>query len=331
MPLNETLQSEYDLIKHTASFIDLDFMGFLQITGKDRTVFLHNILSQDIKSLEPGSGTRAMLLDATGKIKLDLDLFIFQESVLIKLEKTIVTKAKQEFEKYIIAEDVKVSDLSEELTCIAIQGPGAEFTVKQSSPEEIKITEEFAHQPAEFFKEPLTLIKRDVCGLGGFLLLLDKELLNDIKTAFKQHGLTEVSQKVLEIMRIENGILRYGMEMNEDMILSESGLASLAASETKGCYPGQEVIAKIETYGRLNRKVTGLLIDGTVIPEHGDPIMQKEEPAGYILNAVFSPKYNQIFALALIKKAFYGDGTPLIIEHQGNSLTALTTNLATHL
>lgn len=331
MPLNETLQSEYDLMKHTASFVVLDFIGFLQISGKDRISFLHNILSQDIKALMPGSGTRAMLLDATGKVKLDLDIFIFQESVLIKLEKSILKKALEEFAKYIITEDVEVSDLSEELTCIAIQGPGAEFTVKQSSPEDIQVCEEFAHQSAEIFKEPLTLVKRDICGLGGYLLFIDKELLSAMKNTFKEHGLNEARQDVLEVIRIENGILRYGIEMNEDMILSETGLANLAASETKGCYPGQEVIAKIETYGRLNRKVTGLLIEGSVIPENGDPIMQKNEQAGYILNAVFSPKYNQVFALGLLKKAFYDNGTAVGIEHNGKTINAQTTNLTAHL
>lgn len=151
------------------------------------------------------------------------------------------------------------------------------------------------------------------------------------------------SPEVLEILRIEDGILRYGIDMNEEVTLSETGLDKIAASETKGCYPGQEVVARTKTYGGLQRKITGLILETKtqtgdrhevplvpvpcLLPQRGAKIYSGEEEIGWITSACESIALKKGIALGYLKKGFFEEGREVGIQTSIRKIKARTRSL----
>lgn len=222
---------------------DLSDSGKIRVSGKDAETVLHNVLTNDIKKLVPGTHCPAALLINTGKIQFYAEVFRLENVFVLVLEHQDAGRGMALLDRYIITEEVTLEDVT------------GEFSYFQT----------FGDKPEKF------LCAKDQ---GGNFI--------------KQHGFEILPEKKWEPLRIAAGIPRYGKDMDENTILSETGLDKISVSGTKGCYPGQEVVARIETYKGLTKKLTGFSWEGNEVPAAGDKIFAEGQEAsiGWITSSV---------------------------------------------
>jgi len=329
--LFKDFSSECEAVRKGVGLIDLSHRGKIEVTGKDRVLFLHNLLSNDIKSLGLGDGCYAALLSAQGKIIADMNVYVFANSILLEVEGGLEEKVVEKLEKLHVNESVELKNATGDWILITLQGPKSEALVGALIHGPAMVNQEFQHSNFMILDAPTTLIRRSVTGEKGFHLLIPKEkgepIVKRILEVGRLYGIRPLGSGALEILRIEAGIPRYGIDMDENVTLPETGLDSIAASETKGCYPGQEVVARIKTYGGLNKKLSGLVFDKSNLPRTGDKVYKDKEEIGFVTSACHSPTLTQGIALAYLKKGHFEAPSEVSIKVSPQPVPAKITNL----
>jgi folate-binding protein YgfZ len=234
-------------------------------------------------------------------------------------------------EKLHITEEVAFRNVTLEWILISLQGPKSEPLVGALIHGPVMVTEEFHHTNFMILDTSATLIRRSITGEKGFHLLIPKEkgepIAKRILEVGRLYGIQPVGSGAYEILRIEAGIPRYGVDMDERVTLPETGLESQAASETKGCYPGQEVVARIKTYGGLNQKLCGLTFDKGALPRTGDKVSKKGKEIGSVTSACHSPTLGRGVALVYLKKGYFEAQGDVAIQSSAQSIRAKVTPL----
>jgi len=301
--------SECEAVRKSVGLLDLSSRGKIEVTGKDRISFLHNLLTNDLKALGLGEGSYAALLNAQGQILADMSVYVFANSVLLEMEAGLEKKVLERFEKLHVTEDVECRDVTGEWILLAVQGPKSEALVDALIQGPVMVTEEFRHIHCSILDTPATLVRRSVTGEKGFHFFIPSQkgepIVKRILEVGRLYGIKPVGSNAYEILRIEAGIPRYGIDMDETVMLPETGLETIAASETKGCYPGQEVVARIKTYGGLNRKLSGLTFEKGSLPKTGDKVLRGREEIGFVTSACHSPTLGLGIALGYLKKGCF--------------------------
>ena len=320
--------SECESVRKGVGILDLSYRGKIEVTGKDRASFLHRVLSNDIQSLGIGTGTYATLLMPQGKIIADMNVFVFANKILLETDGGLEKKLIEALQKLHVTEELEIKDVTQDWILLSPQGPKAEALVSALIHGPVMVDEEFSHTNFTILDTAATLVRRSVTGEKGFYLVIPKEngepIAKRILEVGKLYGIRPVGAGAYEILRIEAGIPRYGIDMDETVMLPETGLEGIAASETKGCYPGQEVVAKIKTYGGLNRKLSGLIFEKAALPRTGDKISAGREEIGYITSACHSPTLEKGISLAYLKKGYFDYGIEVSIGSAGQSIPAKT-------
>lgn len=287
---------EYYAAKESCSISDLSFRGKLKVTGADRTAFLHNMLTNDIKALSPGKGCYAALLTDRAKMISDMFVFAFEDYYLLDIEAGAMEKARQFIEKYIVADDVAIKDITSETGHLHIQGPRA-----------ISIFQEISS--SFHMGSPVNLIQ--VCRWGpGIDILCSEQGLRPIWKNNLRKGFQPIGFEAREALRIEAGIPRFGIDMDETVLILEAGLTN-AISFTKGCFLGQEIVARVRAHGRVTRKLVCLALAGTEPVKKGGKIRKDNEEIGEITSSAFSPSFGKVFALGYVKAEGAEPGTTL--------------------
>lgn len=301
--------SECRVVRKAVGLIDLSYRGKVEVTGKDRVLFLHNLLSNDIKSLGLGNGCYAALLTPQGRIVADVNVYAFASSFLLGMEPGLEPKVIGYLEKHRINEDVSLRDATNDWAVLSLQGPRSEALVGALIHGPVMVNEEFHHTNFMILEIPATLVRRSITGEKGFHLLIPRDKVEPVAKRILEvgrvYGLSPVGASAFEILRIEAGIPRYGIDMDETTLLPETGLEAVAASETKGCYPGQEVVARIKTYGGLQRKLCGLVFDKSALPRTGDKVSEGKEEIGFVTSACHSPTLGKGIALVYLQKGHF--------------------------
>ncbi|MBI4115261.1 MAG: aminomethyl transferase family protein [Candidatus Omnitrophica bacterium] len=323
--------SECQAVRKDVGFLDLSFRGKIEVTGRDRVSFLHSLLTNDIKSLGLGGGCYAALLNAQGKILGDMSVYVFANSILLEMEGGLEKKILGHLQKLHVTEDIELRDVTSQWILLSLQGPKSEALVGSLIHGPVMVNQEFHHTNFSILETPATLIRRSLTGEKGFHLVIPKEkgepIAKRILEVGRLYGLRPVGSVAYEILRIEAGIPRYGVDMDETVIFSETGLEKISASETKGCYPGQEVVARIKTYGGLNRKLVGLVFEKSDLPRTGDKVLSGDQEIGQVTSACHSPSLGKGIALTYLKKGFFDADLDLVIWSSPKTIPAKTTTL----
>lgn len=246
--------------------------GVLSITGKDRARFLHNLLSHDIKGLQEGQQRPACLLDRQGKIQFCCVVHARPEEMLLEMDPGSVTTAREMLKKYLISEAVEIQDATSRYRILALVGPDAAELLVPG---------------------PLFITPADWPGLPGFTLWM--EAGSTEKPAAPACG-----PEAFELLRIEAGVPWPGKEIGPSVILNELG-EQAPVSFTKGCFIGQEIVARIKYRAHPPRLLTGFVLEGDGVPEPGNPILLKEETVGVITSACTSPYLNRPIAMGFVR------------------------------
>jgi folate-binding protein YgfZ len=319
--------TEYTALKETAGVFDLSFRSRVCLTGADRIRFLHGQVTNDVKRLAVGSGCYAAITTAKGKMESDLNCFNLADELLLDFEPGLTTKIIPRLEKYIVADDVQIVDVAPHYGLLSIQGPKAGAVVRS--------LEIFPELPAKTFDSvkisdatlgEIYLINQPRLGSVGFDLFVPSQSLGAVAdkliAAAKAVGGRACGWQAFEIARIEAGIPRFGMDMDETNIPLECGIESSAVSYNKGCYIGQEVINRIHSVGHVNKELRGLRFADDLVtpPLKGDKLFHGGKEVGYVTSATKSPVLKANIALGYVRREANAAGTKLTLHSGSNGM-----------
>ena len=308
---------EYRAVREAAGLIDFSHRGLLQFTGPDRLSFLQGMLSNDLRNLKPFDGQHAALLTQQGKVVADLRVLCAMNSFYLDFWESLKEKILAHLNRYLIADDVEVADRSAEYATLSIQGPRATQLLRAVVGSVELPGQPLGHAMVDIDGSAVCVINADHTGGSGFDLITPQADIVTIARRFsaagEKHSAGWIGAEALNILRLEAGIPRYGIDFNEDNLLLEVGL-DRAVSFTKGCYLGQEVVERIRSRGHVNKKLLGLVIDGETPPRAGTPIEAGGKAAGAVTSSVFSPRRKQPIAFAYLHRDFWQPGTEVWVQ-----------------
>jgi tRNA-modifying protein YgfZ len=288
----------YRALRHGAARLDLSSRGRIRVTGRDRARLLHNVTSNEVKKLTPGSGCYAFLLTPQGRIQADLNLLCFPDHFLIDTGSELREKVPQLILKYKVADQVEIEDITDRTFAIAIEGPGAASALAAAG----------APVPGEPYAhlswDNRIVANMSVSGEPGFRIFGEgpaPALFTEIRAA---------SEADVRQVRIENGVPRLGEDIRETTLPQESGQMH-AVNFQKGCYIGQEIVERIRARGHVNKKLVRLAIDGAEAPTPGTALSADGQEAGEITSAVYSPELGHVAALGYLRVAYAEPGKVL--------------------
>ncbi len=278
--------------------------------GDDRIKFLHGQVTNDINGLEENSGCYAALVNAKGKMESDMFVYRLEEELLLDFEPNLKEAVQLRLEKFIITEDVEVVDVTPHFGLLSIQGPKAAKvleTLKLPAPRENYTLAKTA--------EEIHVINQPRLDTVGFDFFVPANALDKWKLRLAKH-VPLCDEAAFESARILTTIPRFGKDLTESNLAPEGGIEARAISYSKGCYIGQEIIARIRTYGKVNRILRGLSLDDVVA--EGDEIFLGDKKVGTLSSVITKPDA----ALALIHRDAAERGTSLRVDTKNGSVTA---------
>jgi folate-binding protein YgfZ len=301
--------AEHAALRDSAGVLDLGFRSRLVLTGADRVRLLNGQVTNNVKDLAVSEGCYAALVTNKGKMQSDLNIYILPEEILLDFEPGLNAAVSDRFNKFIIADDVQVIDAAPHYGLLSVQGPQAWTAVERVGLNVPMPEKEFQSRSIkdETLGE-LYCMNRPRTGSNGFDLFAPANsiaaLAEKLIAATKQLDGRATGWRALETARMESGIPRFGAEMDETNLAPEAGLESRAISYTKGCYIGQEVIARIRTYGQVAKALRGLrFADGDQpLPRKGDKLFFSEKEAGYVCSAIHSPTLNANIGFGYVRR-----------------------------
>jgi folate-binding protein YgfZ len=265
-----------------------------------------------------------------GKMVADFVVYAEPDAYLLDLEPQAVHPFITAIEGFVVSEEVLLSDESAQWGLLSLQGPRAAELLALVLGRNVPDLPLYAHTCCQVAGQQLRLIRRSHTGELGYQLLAPLGVLPELWQTLWQHhaacGLRAVGLETLEVLRIEAGLPVYGRDITDETIPIEANLTD-AVSYTKGCYIGQEVIARLESRGHVNRKLMGLLLDGDTLPESGAAISSSAREVGWVTSAAYSPACQQNVALGYMRREVWAPGTRLEVQTKGMTMRAVVVDL----
>ncbi len=307
----QNMEIQYCAVRENAGIFNRSKRGKVRAEGADCLRFLHGMVTNTVESLAENEGNYAAVTSARGQTLLDIWVHRLQDCIYMETEPGLATKLIETLDRYLIADDVALSDESDIWAIWGVQGPAALELVDRV----------IGHIPADlpehhavvraFDGTPTWVTARSYTGEPGFDLRIAQDHTDSLRRALVTAGGTPIGWQVEEILRVEAGIPRYGAEIDESVVPLEAGL-NHAVDFDKGCYIGQEVIAKMHFRGRPRRYLTGLLLSDNT-PVCGN-ITVNDKIVGRVTTCVKSLHFNRVIALAIIRRGYHEAGQRVLLD-----------------
>jgi folate-binding protein YgfZ len=289
--------TDYERLRETVGLVDRSARGKLRLTGGEAADYLQGQVTNDVVALEPGTGLYAALLNHKGKMLTDMRVLRLSDSLWVDTEPQALAVLARNANMYSIGRDVQNEDVTDSYAILSLIGPAARDALDVAPPDI-----EHASVEGEHGLYVATDLGVDViCAVAGAA---------DVRAAL---GVETVDEEAAECLRIESGRPRFLLDVGTDTIPQEAGLNDRAVSFTKGCYVGQETVARLFYRGKPNRLLRGLRL--TSPASTGDELLLGERRVGAIGSVALSPAHGPI-ALALVRKEAEPGSTVAVGEGQ---------------
>lgn len=312
--------AEYRALRETAGVIDLSFRSRLCVLGADRQKFINGQVTNNVGALKTGEGCYAALVTNKGKLQSDLFIYALANELLLDFEPALSDAVKERLEKYVIADDAQMVDVAPHYGLLSVQGPKAAAVIESLQLGLTIPAKPFALSSVQDGNlGEIYLMNQPRLGTTGFDLFVPSGAIAAVAdkaiAAAKSVGGCACGWQAFEIARIEAGIPRFGVDMDETNLAPEA-IEQRAISYSKGCYIGQEVIARIRTYGQVAKSLRGLRLadDLKTLPVKGDKLFANDKEVGYITSSVHSPALNANIALGYVRKEVNKTGEQLVVN-----------------
>ena len=285
------IDGQYRAMKEGAGVLDRSKRGMLLLRGPDVAEFLQGQLTNDIEALEPGSGCYSALLDRKGHMQADMRVLRLSTGDLwIDTEAEAFGAVERHLRMYSVGREVEIEDAGDLWVILSVIGPAA-LEVAGTGP----LSHEYAHRLQERAGVEILAVATDL----GVDLIARADQAGELMSLLASAEAVDVTEPAVEILRVESGRPRFGREMTTATIPQEAGIDARAVSFTKGCYIGQETVARLHYKGKPNRHLRGLRLESSV--GDGDEIRLGDRVVGQVGTAVLSPAHGPI-ALAIVRR-----------------------------
>jgi folate-binding protein YgfZ len=335
-------EAEYAAVRKSAAIMDLPQRGALELTGKDRLEFLNNLITNqtwDPKTktgLAAGTGVYAYFLNLKGRIVADMNVLELGDRTLLETDVRMVPVLQSAFEKYIFSEQVKLSSRVGALHHLTLHGPESASVLKDAGAD-VSPLNQLASIAASLFAEsvPVTIFRDDECAVPAYHLIVPSEHIQSLWTQFLhqfsnplelgKRRLRPVGWAAYNACRIEGGRplfdIDFGNSINPDqsVLPAEAGRFERAVSVTKGCYLGQEIVARMHARQQVAKQLVGLRVAGDALPIAGATLFDDQQnQVGVITSSTISPVLsNAPIALGYLKKPLFAIGTAVNVPAEG--------------
>jgi folate-binding protein YgfZ len=282
--------ADYATVTEGCGVVDRSERGKLALTGTDAKAFLQGQLTNDIEALQPGIGCYAAFLTPKGKMLGDVRSLDTGDEILLDTERPALQELFNMIRRFSVGYDVELHKRTLECGLLSLVGPKADDIGGPGLADT-----EHAHLGGRLGGANVRLIRTDV----GIDLLFAAADLEAVRTAVLEAGAAEVAEEAVECLRIERGRPRYGVDLDDSVIPQEAGLNDRAVSFTKGCYVGQETVARLFYRGKPNRSLRGLAASGPIAVGAG--LAFEGRDVGQVTSSTVSPRFGPI-ALAIVRR-----------------------------
>lgn len=324
--MDKTFRKSFDLDAYSAvrdegrPWISADPRGIIAVSGSEAVQFLNGMVTNDLAKLAEDSSVLAAFPNAKGRLMAVARVSREDGRFIFETEDSTYESVLANLERFTMAGDFQVEDLTESLSVVSVRGGKSAEVIEAA----------LGKAPGE---------DCDLTGLGfrgsrvvalpsvraaGFDLRIATDLKDPLIERLKEAGAVEPDELVSDVLRIESGIPKFGVDMDNETVVPEVGLEGMISYE-KGCYIGQEVIARIHFRGKVAKELKGLVFDAPeALVNRGDELVSQEgKNAGIVTSKAYSPALEKHIAMAYVRSAFAANGTELGIGHQTCRVTDL--------
>jgi folate-binding protein YgfZ len=308
---------EYASLRADVALVDLGFRTLVHAVGADRASFLQGMLTNDVAALAPGGGCPALLLTIQGRVTADVRVAALADAFLLDVDVRARAAFVAALEALVIADDVTLDDPPVATAVIGIEGPRAAAVL----PATAGTLAPYAHAEARVAGAPVRIQRASEVGGPGFVLHVGAADATAVWDALAAAGARPCGMTALEARRVEVGVPRIGVDMDGSTLALEVPVGD-AISATKGCYLGQEVVARGTARGHVNRRLVGLRLDGPV-PAANAPLVRDGKEVGRLTSVVRTFAPGGVAALGFVRREHWDPGTVLAVRH-GHAVTTAT-------
>lgn len=323
------IEDEYRAICRGGAMVDRGDRALIEVTGDDRADWLHNLTTNQVRTLSPGEGVYAFVLNVQGRILFDVNVFVLEKALWVDLDREHLAPALAHFDKYLITEDAALADRTDEFRRLGVVfGDSAAFADRAGA-SNLRTMAAGAIAGGAIGGVAVRVARNDFCGTPAAELFVPKSSGEAVWAALigGDNALTPAGDEALDIRRIERGIPRFHRECAGEHLPAETRQFARAVSFQKGCYLGQEVVERMRSRGVVARLLSGLVIEGESVPCVGAAVCGADGAAvGTVTSACRSIELGKSLCLAYLKKGAAAAGAPLRVGDGDAAVDAQVTN-----
>ncbi len=309
--------AEHHAVRKDVGIADLSHRGKLTVTGEDRVTWLQSIISNDILPLQSGGWLYSSFMTHKGKMLSYFRVYRLEDSLLVEDAGEAGTVTYETFRKFLLyGTKAKMKNCGDTWGIILVSGPKAFDLIRQAFGVDVN-----GLKPGNVLTpdgQTVLIATTQETGERDVEILMPNEAMDQawsqLWEAGQAVGLRAFGTAARESLRIEAGIPKLGPDLNERIVPPEANLEGKAFSLSKGCYPGQEIVARMDTYGTVKRRLVGLVIDSETIPPPDAKVFSNDREVGWVSSAIHSPTLNKTLAFAFPLRDFTAPGTTLAVE-----------------
>jgi len=294
----------YQALHEGAASLDLTGRGQIRVTGEDRVRLLHAMTTNHIEQLQPGQGCYAFFLNAQGRILADVNLLCFPDHLLLDTEPETRELVLKHLDKYIIADDVTLEDLTGRTSVVGVEGPQSGEILKTLG---VPLPEAWGSHAGWGSR---TVARLSSTGAPGFRIFAPLDEKPELWQQLESAGAVPAAPQAARTVRLELGRPRYGEDFSDKHLPQETQLLE-ALHFNKGCYLGQEIVERIRSRGLVHRLLLRLRVHAAEPPAAGAKILAGDKEAGEITSAAFSPALGKVVALGYLRREDIPSQAPL--------------------
>src|ERR1700676_290330 len=308
-------RAEEEFARKSVALVDKNYRAYLSFAKPDRVRYLNAILTNNIKDLATGQGNVSLLLNPQGHILAGIDTYAQADILFCVSYAMIRERLIESLEKYIIMDDVALTDETQRYGTLAIEGPRAAAVAQELTGIDLSTLSELGRRETTVASIPCWIQKASPGGVAGCEFLSERETLAKLwqilSESVKKRGGGPMGYGGLSAQRLAQGVPWFGYDFGEKQIPHEAGLEASHISYTKGCYTGQEIVERVRSRGQVNRRRVDLIFDGARAPKAGETLTVDGKEVGSVTRAAIPSFLSHAIGMGYVRKDHNARGSQL--------------------
>ena len=299
-------QREYSFAKQSVALIDKNYRAYISFAGPDRVRYLNAILTNDIKNLQPSQGTISLLLNPQGRILAEIETHAQADKLCCISYAMIRERLIETLDKFIIMDDVTLTDDTQRYGTLALEGPVAPKVLMELAGINLHSLADFSSAEIQLESISCTITRKSFGSILGADILTTRDNLESLWKILAEKATAAaggpIGYTALNALRLEQDIPWFGYDFGEKQIPHEAGLQDSHISYTKGCYTGQEIVERVRSRGQVNRRRVNLIFPGSGVPSTNEILTADGKEIGFVTRASAVPSRPFAIGMGYLRK-----------------------------